>query len=71
MTSELLVQTLKDNIAFRDKLIAIYHSEWQNQEGRIKELEAAINKCLDENRHLADGDVCTLIDLKNVMKRED
>ena len=34
---------------------------------RIKELEAAITKTLNNNGHLADGDVCTLIDLKRAM----
>lgn len=34
---------------------------------RITELEAAIITCLNENGHLADGDSCTLIDLKRVM----
>lgn len=34
---------------------------------RITELETAIVKTLNENSHLADGDVCTLIDLKRVM----
>jgi hypothetical protein len=29
-----------------------------------RRLRAAIRKTLDENGHLADGDVCTLIDLK-------
>ena len=33
----------------------------------IAELEAAILKTLNENGHLADGDVCTLIDLKRAM----
>lgn len=34
---------------------------------RIVELEAAITKTLNENGHLADGDNCTLADLKRVM----
>jgi hypothetical protein len=41
----------------------------QEQATRIKELEEAINKCLVDNGHLADGDVCTLIDLKRVLKQ--
>ena len=36
-------------------------------EKRILELESAITKTLNENGHLADGDVCTLIDLKRVI----
>lgn len=42
----------------------------QTQEQRVHELEAAIRKTLEENRHLADGENCTLIDLKRVMPPE-
>ena len=45
--------------------------EWKEEalrlRERIEELEAAIIKTLNENAHLADGDVCTLIDLKRAM----
>lgn len=34
---------------------------------RIEALESAITKTLDENGHLADGENCTLIDLKRAM----
>lgn len=34
---------------------------------RIQQLEDAIRKTLDENRHLADGDDCTLRELKKVL----
>lgn len=34
----------------------------------IERLSAAIRKTLDENRHLADGDVCTLIALKRAIE---
>lgn len=36
-------------------------------EERVKQLEAAIERTLNENSYLTDGDVCTLIDLKRVM----
>lgn len=36
-------------------------------EDRIQQLEDAIRKTLDENRHLADGDDCTLRELKKVL----
>jgi len=36
----------------------------QRSERNVRVLEAAIIKTLNENAHLADGDVCTLIDLK-------
>lgn len=35
---------------------------------RVVELETAIRKCLKVNAHLADGDDCTLIVLKKVMR---
>ncbi len=35
---------------------------------KIDELQSAIEKTLSENGHLADGEVCTLIDLKRVMR---
>lgn len=34
---------------------------------RIRDLEGAIRRCLEENAHLADGDNCTLIDLKQAI----
>ena len=34
---------------------------------RITELEAAIVACLNQNGHLADGENCSLIDLKRAM----
>jgi hypothetical protein len=34
---------------------------------RIKELESGIIKCLEENLHLADGDNCTLRELKKLV----
>lgn len=34
---------------------------------RVTELETAITKTLNENSHLADGECCTLIDLKRAM----
>ena len=38
--------------------------ELNNLLDRNRALEAAIRTTLDDNRHLADGDDCTLIDLK-------
>lgn len=39
----------------------------EDMQARINELEKTILETLDENGHLADGDVCTLIKLKRVM----
>jgi len=36
------------------------------QEHRINELQIAIHETIEENLHLADGDNCTLIKLKQV-----
>ena len=36
-------------------------------ENRVDELECVIKKCLTENAHLADGEICTLIDLKRAV----
>lgn len=35
--------------------------------GEIDRLRAAIRKTLDNNGHLADGEVCTLIELKRAL----
>lgn len=41
--------------------------ELEEAKQRIKHLESAIRKTIDDNRHLADGDNCTLIDLKKAL----
>ena len=43
------------------------YKELQEAKERIKQLENAIRKTLDENRHLADGEDCTLRDLKKAL----
>lgn len=35
--------------------------------GEIDRLRGHIVKCLDDNAHIADGDVCTLIELKRAV----
>lgn len=42
--------------------------EIDNLRSENKRLKAGIKKTLRDNGHLADGDVCTLIDLKNALK---
>lgn len=39
-------------------------------EKRIQDLETAIRETLDENKHLADGEICTLAKLKSVLDKE-
>jgi hypothetical protein len=41
----------------------------RKHDAALKIAVEAINKTLAENGHLADGDVCTLIDLKNSLKQ--
>jgi hypothetical protein len=43
------------------------YKELEEAKERIKHLESAIRKTLDDNRHLSDGDNCTLIDLKKAL----
>jgi len=48
---------------------AIYEAAFRldEQDARINQLETAIKKVIEENLHLADGDNCTLIELKRVI----
>jgi hypothetical protein len=39
-----------------------------DKDARIKQLESAIRKTIRENKHLADGENCTLIHLKKALK---
>ena len=51
-------------------LVRFCQKHWSPQpckDCRIEELETAITKCLNNNGHLADGDCCTLIDLKRAV----
>ena len=48
-------------------ILGLVRGAVERLQSRIAELEAAILKTLNENGHLADGDVCTLIDLKRAM----
>ena len=43
------------------------YKELEEAKERIKHLESAIRNTIDANRHLADGDNCTLIDLKKAL----
>jgi len=45
-------------------------SENKKLNRRIRRLESAIVKTLNNNRHLADGNDCTLIDIKNSVNWE-
>lgn len=43
------------------------YKELQEAKERIKHLENSVRKTLDDNRHLADGENCTLIELKKAL----
>jgi len=45
-----------------------YEREWYLRVDEIERLRGTIQKTLDENGHLADGDNCTLIHLVRVME---
>lgn len=45
------------------------YKELEEAKERINHLEAAIRKTIDDNQHLADGDNCTLIDLKKALEQ--
>lgn len=45
-----------------------FEREWYLRGDEIEKLRTAINQTLDENGHLADGDVCTLILLKRAVE---
>ena len=47
-----------------------FATENEKLKTRIKYLESAIVKTLNNNRHLADGNDCTLIDIKNIVNWE-
>lgn len=68
---ELRIKQLEDAAevaANQIKLMAELHSKRALEEHkRVLELEAAIRNTLDENRHLADGEDCTLYNLKKAL----
>jgi hypothetical protein len=63
-TAEREVQRLKKE---SDQILNDAIANIDRKAARIKELEAAIIKTLNENGHLADGEDCTLIDLKRAI----
>lgn len=48
-------------------ILGLVRGSVERLQSRIAELESAIVKTLNENGHLADGEDCTLIDLKRAM----
>ncbi len=63
------ITTLKKRVEMQTGDIAVLVNVTVNDlEAKVTRLEKAIIKTLDENGHLADGDNCTLIDLKNALE---
>lgn len=52
---------------FEPKNAAYWKRQCKAKDDEIDILRAAIRKTLDENGHLADGDNCTLIELKRAI----
>lgn len=48
-------------------ILGLVRGSVERLQARVVTLESAIIKTLNENGHLADGEVCTLIDLKRAM----
>lgn len=56
-----------ERLRIAEQMTVALRAELQQANERVRELEAAITKTVTENGHLADGDDCTLTDLKRVM----
>lgn len=61
------IKQLEEESESRWKLAESAIGSCAEMSARIQQLEDAIRKTLDENRHLADGDDCTLRELKKVL----
>lgn len=66
MAGEMLKDLLLQREAFKDAA-AFHKSRADDAEKQRDELLAACEKTISENGHLADGDVCTLIDFKRAI----
>lgn len=65
----ILVRDIQSNDGIANACIA----EAANRLEELVEINShllnGVTKCLNDNLHLSDGDVCTLIDLKNALKK--
>jgi len=62
-----LATTIQSNDGIANAAIYEAALRLDEQDARINQLETAIKKVIEENLHLADGDNCTLIELKRVI----
>lgn len=63
------VAELEQELTVAVKVIRSNSDRAEQAEQRVSELETAIDRCLRENAHLADGDDCTLITIKQALAR--
>jgi hypothetical protein len=65
-----IVERLRHNAPIsREHYIHRAADEIESLREKLKDAVGAIEKTLDENGHLADGDNCTLIDLKRALAK--
>ena len=62
-----LATTIQSNDGIANAAIYEAALRLDEQDARINQLETAIKKVIEENLYLADGDNCTLIELKRVI----
>lgn len=60
--------TTTSAVCFADAMIDKYTAHLQAENDRLRN---GITRCIEKNLHLADGDNCTLIDLKSALKETD
>lgn len=65
--ADLLDITVHESPEVTGTILGLVRGSVERLQARVTELETAITKTLNENGHLADGDVCTLIDLKSAI----
>ena len=67
---DLYIEQLRDEPMNLDEWQAAFLTNY-DAHARVTELESAIRAFIDENKHLADGDNCTLAGLKQVIGGDD
>ena len=65
-----VISEWEDNVAswLKPHIYGVCCDIFDNQAAEIKRLKDAIEQCLTDNAHLADGDDCTLYNLKQALK---
>jgi hypothetical protein len=65
--ADMLKIPVHESPEFTGTILGLVRGSVERLQKRVAELEAAIVTTLNENGHLADGDICTLIGLKRAM----